>query len=174
MKSSIRVGTIVLGYGVAILIASAVVAVRVATTNPADAQAAGGMYAFGESVLFVVVFGVAALVPTAGALFMLKSHPRFWTWLSAMSLVVAFTGVAAAGLYVAGHDAAPSLLATLAALSVLRILVAPLAALAFGLGALISPGRTGKVALLAATVMELGVSAYAGVTWFLPMLLHRP
>ena len=48
------------------------------------------------------------------------------------------------------------------------------AALTFGLCALMSPSRTAKVALLAATAMELGASAYAGLIWFLPMLLHRP
>jgi hypothetical protein len=60
------------GYVAAFLMASAAVAIRVASTSGPDAQASSGMYAFGDALLFVAVCGVAALVPTGVALFFLR------------------------------------------------------------------------------------------------------
>ena len=75
------------GYVAAFLIASAVVAVRVATTNtPEVEQASSGMYAAGDAFLFVAVFGVAALVPTGAALFFLRPYRLFWAMISLMGL----------------------------------------------------------------------------------------
>jgi hypothetical protein len=62
----------------------------------------------------------------------------------------------------------------LAGLSVLRILVAPLLALAFLVCTLFSPYRSPRFALLAASAMEVAVSAYGGFVWFVPLLFHRP
>ena len=163
------------GYIAAFLIASAVVAVRIAVTSGPDAQASSGMYAAGDAFLFVAVFGVCALVPTGIALFFLRPYRRFWTVLSALGLVVAVTGVTAAILFLVGRQAtAPSALAMLAGLSVLRILVAPLLALAFLVCTLFSPYRSPRFALLAASAMEVAVSAYGGFVWFVPLLFHRP
>lgn len=162
------------GYAVAFLAASAAVALRVANTSGPVAQASSGMYAFGDSVLFVAVFGMLALVPTAAALFFLRPYDRFWQVLSVLALIVVLTGVAAAILFAVGrHAAAPSTLATWAAFSVLRILLAPLLALAFLVCALFSPNRHPRFAFLAATFMEGAVSAYGAIIWFIPLLFHR-
>jgi hypothetical protein len=131
MKPLSKVAVVAVGYVAAFLIASAAVALRVATTSGSDAQASSGMYAFGDSLLFVAVFGICALVPTGAALFLLRPYRRFWTVLSAFAVAVAVTGVTAAILFFVGRAVAHSALATLAALSVLRILVAPLLALTF-------------------------------------------
>ncbi len=69
MTPRIKVAAVLGGYVVAFLIASAVVAVYVAATSGADRQAYGAMYAFGDSLLFLAVFGVAAVPATAAALF---------------------------------------------------------------------------------------------------------
>jgi hypothetical protein len=174
VKPVLKWGLIAAGYAAAILIAAAAVAIRVASTNGPDAQASGGMHAFGDAVVFVAVFGVAALVPTGAALIFLRPYRPFWVALSIFSLGVAATGISAAVLFAAGRHAEPSLLATLAALSVLRILVAPSLAFAFLVSALLSPYRLPRFALGGATLMEMAVSAYGALAWFLPLLSNKP
>ena len=173
MKPALKVGVVAVGYGTAFLVASAAVAVRLAYTSGPDVQSQSGMYAAGDAFLFLAVFAVAALVPTGAALFFLRPYRPFWTVLSTVGLGVAITGLTATGLYTVGRQAAPSLLATLAGLSVLRILVAPLLALTFVVCAAFSPYRLPRLAFLAATLMEAAVSAYAGLVWFLPLFFAR-
>jgi hypothetical protein len=173
MRPFLKVGVVAVGYIAALLIASAAVGIRLATTSGPDAQASSGMYAFGDAMLFVAVFGGAALVPAGAALFFLRPYRHFWTVLSAFSLGVAVTGLTAAALFAIGRHAAPSPLATWAGFSVLRILVAPLLALTFLVCTVLSPYRFPRLAFLVATVMEAAVSAYGGFVWFVPLLLHR-
>ncbi len=172
-KPFLKVGVVAAGYIAAFLVASAAVAIRFANTSGPDAQAASGMYAFGDVVLFVAVFGVAALVPTGAALFFLRPYRPFWTVISAFGLSIAVTGLAAVAAFAIGRHAAPSPLATWAAFSVLRILVAPLLALTFLVCAVFSPYRFPRCALLAGTVMEAAVSAYGGLIWFVPLFFSR-
>jgi hypothetical protein len=130
------------------------------------------MYAFGDAVLFVAVFGIVALIPTGAALIFLRPYRPFWHVLSTLSLAIAVTGAAAAALYAFGRSATePSPLAILAAVSVLRILMAPLLALVFLVFAVLSPYRTSRPGFFAATAIEAAVTAYAAVVWFVPMLL---
>jgi hypothetical protein len=174
MNASLKVGVVAGGYVAAFLVASAAVRIRLANTSGPDAQAASGMYAAGDALLFAAVFGVAALVPTGAALFFLRPYRRFWTVLSTFSLGVAVTGLAAVALFAIDRYAAPSPVAIGAALSVLRILVAPLLALTCLVCTVLSPYRVPRLALLAATAIEVVVSAYGGFVWFFPLLLHRP
>lgn len=157
----------------AVLVASAVVALHVATTSGPDAQASSGMYAFGDALLFLAVFTVAALVPTGAALFFLRPYRRFWTVLSVLGLGVAVTGIAAAVLFTIGRHAPPSPLATWADVSMLRILVAPLFALAFATCTVLSPYRFPRFAFLTATFMEAAVGAHGGFVWFMPLFFPR-
>lgn len=118
------------------------------------------MYAFGDSYLFIAVFGVLALVPTGAALYWLRPYHRFWVVLSVLGLSVAITGAAAATVFALGrHAEAPAMLATWAGFSVLRILLAPVLAPAFLVGAFFTPYRSPRIAFLAATVVELAVVA---------------
>ena len=167
----VKVSLIACGYVGAFLLASAVVAVRVAATSGPVAQASSGMYAFGDAVVFAGVFGVVALVPTGAGLFFLRSFRQFWTVLATFGLAVACTGLAATIFYAVGRGAAPSLIATLAMVSVLRILIAPLLALMFLVCTVFAPRRTPRFALLAATLIEAAVTAYAAAIWFLPLFL---
>lgn len=172
MKPIAKISVVGAGYVVAIILASMAVALHVLVSGP-DAQAAGGMYAFGDSVLFVAVFGVAALLPTGAALFFLRPYRAFWYAISGLGLIVAVTSFVAVGLYAFGrHAAESSPFAGWAAFSVLRILVAPLLALIFLVSAALSPYRISQLALLAATVMEASVTAYAMVVWFVPLLFN--
>jgi hypothetical protein len=96
MKPFLKGSVVTGGYIAAFLVASAAVAIRVASTSGPDAQASSGMYAFGDALVFVAVFGLSALVPTGAALFFLRPYRHFWTVLSALGLAVAVTGVTAA------------------------------------------------------------------------------
>ena len=169
----LKIGLVAIGYVAAFLIACAVVAVRIATTSGPDAQASSGMYAFGDALLFAAVFGTCSLVPTGAALFFLRPYRRFWTWLAAAVVAVAVTGVTAAVLFAVGRHATSSPLATLAILSVLRILVAPLLAIAFLVFGALSPYRAPRFAFLSGSAVEVAVSAYGGLVWVGPLLFDR-
>src|SRR5258708_3166711 len=158
MKPVVKGGIGTAGYIGGVLVASGGVAIRVASTSGPDAQASGGMYAFGDSFVFVTVFSLAALLPTGAALFFLRTYRPFWTVLSALGVAVAVTGVSAAVLYTLGRLASHSPLATLAGLSVLRMLVSPLLALLLFVCTALSPFRSPRLALLAAAVMEAAAS----------------
>ena len=76
MKPVLKVAIVAGGYLLAFLLASAAVALHVLLTGESGAQASGGMAAFGDLVLFVVVFGAVALVPTGAAFFFLLSKKK--------------------------------------------------------------------------------------------------
>ena len=71
MSGLTKLGLVIGGYVVACLIASAVVYVWQLSTQNAAAQASAGMYAGGDFLLLIGVFGVLALFPTGLALFFL-------------------------------------------------------------------------------------------------------
>jgi hypothetical protein len=174
MRPAIKLAWIAAGYAAAFAIASAVESIRIANTIGPEAQASSGMYAFGDSVLFVAVFGLLALVPTAAAFYFLRSDRRFWLAISGIGFTVAITGVIAAILFAIGRHADPKTsLAFWGALSVLRILIAPLLTLFLLLAALVAPFRGPRMLLLAGAAMEAAVSGYGALTWFVPMILGR-
>jgi hypothetical protein len=173
MRPLARVGLVLGGYVVAFVVASALVAVYVAATSGPDRQASSGMYGFGDDLLFLAVFGIAAVPASGAALFFLKPYRSFWLALSVAALGIVATGLAAVIGYVAARTAdAPPLLQTWSALAVLRILVAPLFALSFLLGGLLAPNRSSRFALLLATVVEAAVFAYVAIIWFHPFGAH--
>ena len=63
-------GLVIGGYLLACLIASGAV-YAYQSLNQSAAQASAGMYAFGDLILFVAIFGVLALLPTGLALYFL-------------------------------------------------------------------------------------------------------
>jgi len=131
------------------------------------------MYGFGDDLLFLAVFGVAAVPPTAAALFFLRSYRSFWLVLSVVALGIATTGLIALIDYVAPRTAdAGSILHTWSALAGLRILSAPLFVLAFLLSGLVAPNRSSRIALLVATAIEAAVFAYVAFIWFHPFRAH--
>lgn len=64
-------GLVIGGYVAVCLVASGVVYVNGLFTQNAAAQASAGMFAFGDFILFVGIFGVLALFPTGLALYFL-------------------------------------------------------------------------------------------------------
>lgn len=129
MKAAGKAGIVFGGYAAAFLLAAGAVEVRLRmTANNPDVQASSGMYAFGDSVVFAFVFGIAALVPTAAALYFLRPVRRFWIMSSAGALAFAATGIAASVLFWATRSQPPghSLLILAGVFSLERIIVAPL------------------------------------------------
>jgi hypothetical protein len=73
VRPLVKVGLVVAGYIVAFMVASAVVAIYVAATSGPDRQTYSVMYGFGDDLLFLAVFGVAAVPPSGAVLFFLSS-----------------------------------------------------------------------------------------------------
>ena len=71
MSKLVKLGIVIGGYMAACLVASGAVYVNGLFTQNAAAQASAGMYAFGDFILFLGVFGVLALFPTGLALYFL-------------------------------------------------------------------------------------------------------
>lgn len=76
MKPLLKIAIVLGGYLLAFLIAAGAVALHMALTSESNAQASGGMSAFGDLILFIVVFGAVALVPTGAVLFFLFSKKK--------------------------------------------------------------------------------------------------
>lgn len=64
------------GYGLALVIAGVAVRLSITATSQVDRQASSGMTAFGDALFFLAVFAVAAIPPTAAALFFLVTWWR--------------------------------------------------------------------------------------------------
>ena len=169
MKALVKFGVVLAGYVAAVLAANAAVAVRIAHTSDPDAQASAGMYAFGDGLVFIAIFGTVALVPTGLVLWFLRPFRWFWTVLSVAALAVAATALPAAALCVLERCLAlppVPLLEYLAVLSVMRTIVSPPLAAAFVVAGVIAPDWRSRWALLAAAGIEGAVAAYAVLQWF--------
>jgi hypothetical protein len=68
LKTLGKVGLVAGGYVLAAALAGVVVAVHAAATAN-DSRGADGMYAFGDVLLFLFVFGSLALIPSALAFY---------------------------------------------------------------------------------------------------------
>jgi hypothetical protein len=64
MNTLAKFGLVIGGYVAACLVASGAVYVHLLFTQGPIYQASSGMYAFGDLLLFIGVFGVLALFPT--------------------------------------------------------------------------------------------------------------
>jgi hypothetical protein len=170
MKALAKVGLVVAGYVAAFVVALALVSAYVASTSGPDRQTYAGMYDFGDSLLLLALFGVAAILPTGAALYFLRPNARFWRALTFGAPAIAATGLGALIDYIVARmpEAGP-LLQSWSAFAVLRILVAPMLAVAFLLACLFAPSRSARIALAAATLVEAVV-----FTGFLLPILHAP
>lgn len=169
MRPIAKAGLVAIGYIAAFAIALLVVSSYVAATSGPDRQSSSGMYAFGDSLLFLAAFGLAAVPATSAALFFLRPRRAFWVTLSVASLAVASTSLAAVLIYVApmAFDSR-SLLHSWSAFATLRILVAPLFAIFFALSGLFAPNRSARISLMAGATIEMAGFAYVAFTWFRP------
>ena len=164
MSRTAKLLLVVAGYAIALLVAlGATQAHQVATSGPAW-QGYSGMLAFGDSVLFLGVFGLTAVPATGVALYFLRPVRLFWQIASITALAIAATGLAAFFGYLLFRSTQPA--SMLVALSPIRILLAPLFGTAFLLGLLFAPSRPGRLAFLAATVIEAVVFISVAFIWW--------
>jgi hypothetical protein len=156
MNRFFKRGLILAGYAAASF--AAYVAFILLTQN-APPQGSGGMQDFGDALLFLGLFGVFALVPTALALYFMRSFQKFWTAFSIATLTFAVTGPVAAIMFPRLPES--SWWVIVGVLDLLRVLGAPLLCLGFLIFAVIAPTRLSRRALPAAAVIEGAVGAYA-------------
>jgi hypothetical protein len=169
MKSPSKVMLVVGGYLLAFVIASIVVSIYVAATNGSDRQTYSGMFAFGDSLLFLGVLAVAAIPATGIALVFLRPYRTFWSMVSGAALVIAASGAAALATYLLPSTVRMnSFLGVWAELAPLRILLAPPLALAFFLCCLFAPTRAPRIRLLCASVIETVAFLGVALIWFHP------
>lgn len=146
------------GYAAALAVAAAVVALYVATTSGPDRQQSAGMFAFGDSLLFLAVFAAAAVPATVAALVFLRPYRAVWIALQAGAIAIAATGIAALLAYLFQSSGA----------AVLRILVAPAFALLFLLSGVVAPRRSARIVFFATTAAEVIAFACVAFLWLHP------
>ncbi|HZQ06270.1 MAG TPA: hypothetical protein VFD70_06785 [Anaerolineae bacterium] len=168
MKSSSKIILVIAGYCVALLIAFLVTSIYIAVTNGPDRQTYGSMYAFGDSILCLAIFGVASIPASAMTLFFLRPHPTFWRIVSNGALLIAATSVGTLAVYLM-RPTADTFLYVWAEASPLRFFLAPLLAIAFFLCILFAPTRASRFALLCASVTETIVFVWVALLWFRPI-----
>jgi hypothetical protein len=158
-----KAGIVVAGYAAALVAAGVAVWLHDLLIPAADAH--GGMSAFGDSILFLIVFGVLSLAPTALALYWLRPVVKFWSLFSMAALVLAVTGPAAVAIciLISARHAQDASWGFAQFLGWLRIAGAPLLAVGFLICAAIAPVRRPRRALLAAAAVEVAVCMYFGV-----------
>ena len=93
MQTVSKLGLVLLGYGMAFLVALGVTALYVTSTAGPDRDTYAGMYAFGDAILFLLVLGVASLPATALALYFLRHNRPFWIALAVLA-IASFTACA--------------------------------------------------------------------------------
>lgn len=167
MSRGSKTGIVLVGYVLAFLAALAATAIRVAFTSGPDAQASSGMYAGGDLLLFLGVFGSIALFPTGAALAFLRARPWFGPVLAGCAAAIAVSGVMAVYAYLvfAPRDAPVGALIA-SALAVLRLLGSPLVAVGQAGAAILAPSRGSRRVVLAALGVEVATLAF-GVHRFL-------
>lgn len=150
-------GLVLAGYVAAFMLASLAYDIRVAGEDPADVQASGGMYAFGDGMYFLFVFSLCAAVPTGLGLWFLRRAQRLWAFLTACALMLASTSVIALVLYFASvWSRAPidSALSNWGAASVLLLLFSPILAGGFLVCLLFAPDRGTRARFFLAMAAE--------------------
>lgn len=95
MGPAAKIGLVVTGYVITLLVAMAVVAVYVYLTDSPDRDLSSGMHAFGDSLLFLTVLTLASIPATGAALYFLRPHRAFWIAVSVASLAYAATAIPA-------------------------------------------------------------------------------
>jgi hypothetical protein len=74
LRPAARTVIVAAGYVVTVALTALVLHVYVAVTNTPDRQTSSGMFAFGDSLVFLAVLGVAAVPATGAALYFLRSR----------------------------------------------------------------------------------------------------
>jgi hypothetical protein len=163
MKPSSKIALVTVGYAAAFVVAALVVGLYIAVMDSPERQASSGMSAFSDSLLFLGVLGLASIPATCAALYFLRPFHAFWNVLAVCALGIAATGIAAlVSVLRAGTDFLPG---AWSIFSPIRVLLAPLLAMAFFLSSLFAPTRRSRIAFFSVVVAEAVVFAWAVLLW---------
>jgi len=170
MNRWIKLGIVLAGYVLAFVTSFFMTALYDREFSPEDNQTMGGMIAGGEMMYSSAVFLLLSLVPTALALWFLRSSRRFWSAFSSAGLIFAIVGLAAvlaAPATIGLTDRVPLLL-FVGLLSIVQMLGSPLWILSFALFAALAPAHDLRRRMLAALVIEFAIAAYGLIHFLLP------
>jgi hypothetical protein len=78
LKTPARILLIALGYIVAFAVAAGLTWLYIVLTDSPEKQASSGMAAFGEAMLFLLLFVAGAAAVTAAGLYALRPKPMIW------------------------------------------------------------------------------------------------
>jgi hypothetical protein len=166
VRPAAKLGIVVGSYVIALLVATAALAVYIYLTDSPDRDLSSGMYAFGDSLLFLAVLTVASLPATTAALYFLRPCRVFWIAVSVASVAYAATAIPA----IIDHftlRAVGEPLSRWSALLSLRLVLAPFPGFAFLLAGLFAPALWFRVALFSAMAIEGGAFSCLVASWFI-------
>jgi hypothetical protein len=167
MRSLTKVAVVFFGFVLALAIACIALKVYVARTAGPDREQYAAMFAFGDSLLFLGIFGVAAVPALSATLYFLRPHPSFWRLLSIATLAVSVTSIAASiAISYQRSIGSSRALSTVFALASLEALCAPAFVVLFLLFGIFAPSRSARVVFAAATLAE----AFAFLIFLFPRL----
>ena len=157
MRTGTKFLIVLSGFIAAALIASGVVAIRIATTSGPDRETYAAMYDFGDSILFLAVFAVAAIPATGAALYFLRPWRPLWLMLSVAAVICGATSLAAALSYAMRS---PQVWAPL------RLFAVPATGSVFLMSGIFAPTRSARILFLATTALDVFALAYVvGTVW---------
>jgi len=166
MKTLAKIALVLAGYLGAFLAAGLTFAFCQARAQENPAVYNSGMAAGGDGILVLAVFGAVSLIPTALALFFLRSHAKFWSVFSILSLALAATAPLAEVLNTLLAKSPlyqQPLWAVLGFISLLRIGATILFTVAFLVFAILAPHKPARGRFLIAAAIEAAVFLYAAV-----------
>lgn len=157
------------GYALAVLAGVAASTLYNFRVSKLPYDTSGGMYAFGDLLQTTAAFLGVALIPTALALWYLRTSWRLWHVIAVCSLGFAIAGLIAVLMpLMAGPDSRHPVVALIGLFSLTQLLGMPLWTAAFALFAAIAPTRPARRLLIAAVGLELVVGVCAAIHWFVP------
>lgn len=149
MRPAAKIGVVAAGFVAAFLAAYVFVVLYISASGRSGVESESSMQAFGDTLLFLGIFGVAGIPATAAALYFLRPVPSAWRWLSVGALVAAGTSIAAIV-----DDTLILSLSAWTAVGSFKLILAPLFVLAFALAAVFAPTRPSRRMLAAAAGIE--------------------
>ena len=159
MNKSVKIGIVTAGYIFACVAATIATYIQELTTRGTDAQASQGMFAFGQSILFMLVFGGLALMPTVLAFYFLRSSEKFWNGFAVLCLAFSIIGiiVVIANALINANilHIAESSAAVVSLFGVVGAFGAPILIIGFLVLAVIAPARRPRLLLLASAGLEV-------------------